>query len=349
MKKKRSVVLAFLLGILLIFSGCKHIATIQNSIQSVLFPTETTVAVTETDSTTTGESTETTLGVTVQSGSLLSLDDIPAYSGSPYIEINGNQPDFTKSDLTTESYEYYSPLDRLGRCGECVACVGTDLMPTEKRGSISSIKPTGWQKYTFDFVNGGSLYNRCHLIAHQLAGEDANRQNLITGTRYLNETGMLPFEEAVGNYVRASGKHVLYRVTPLFKEDELVARGVQMEGYSVEDKGKSICYNVYCYNVQPGVIIDYATGEAAVADDAPTSASTAKTTATTATAATSDTAESTVNAAGVTYVLNVKGKKFHRPDCEAVSTISDKNKADTDKTREELIAEGYTPCGTCQP
>lgn len=192
---------------------------------------------------------------------VISLAEIPAYSGQAYVAINGNQPFFTEEDYTSASYETYSPLDGLGRCGVAQACIGQDLMPTEERGKIGSVKPTGWQSAQYDFVDGKSLYNRCHLIGFQLTAENANKQNLITGTRYLNVTGMLPFENLVADYIRETNNHVLYRVTPMFDGTDLVARGVLMEAWSVEDNGKGVCFNVYCYNVQPGVMIDYATGE----------------------------------------------------------------------------------------
>lgn len=188
-------------------------------------------------------------------------NEIPEFTGQAYVAINGNIPRFTEEDMTTDSYESYSPLDNLGRCGEAIACIGVDLMPTEDRGSISSVHPTGWQSIQYDFIEGKSLYNRCHLIGFQLTGEKANRENLITGTRFLNTEGMLPFEEMTADYIRETENHVLYRVTPVFEGDDLVARGVLMEGYSVEDHGEGICFYVYCYNVQPGVILDYATGE----------------------------------------------------------------------------------------
>ena len=194
------------------------------------------------------------------------LSDIPEYSGEAYIVLNGNQPDFSPEDLTTNSYESYSPLDELGRCGVAIANVGVDLMPTEPRGSIGSVKPTGWQSVKYDCVDGKYLYNRCHLIGYQLSGENANRQNLITGTRYLNMDGMLPFENMVADYVKETENHVLYRVTPVFNGTDLVASGVQMEAWSVEDGGEGICFNIYAYNVQPGVVIDYATGESALDD-----------------------------------------------------------------------------------
>lgn len=188
------------------------------------------------------------------------LETIPDYSGTPYIELNGNEPGFTDDDLTTNSFESYSELDGLGRCGVAYACVGQDLMPTEERGSISRVKPTGWVQNQYDFVSGKSLYNRCHLIAYQLTGENANWKNLITGTRSMNEE-MIPFENQVADYVKETDNHVLYRVTPIFAGEELVARGVQMEALSVEDGGDGICFNVYLYNVEDGVVIDYATGE----------------------------------------------------------------------------------------
>ncbi|MBR0373082.1 MAG: DNA/RNA non-specific endonuclease [Mogibacterium sp.] len=191
----------------------------------------------------------------------ISLDDIPEYSGEPYVVINGNVPEFSDEEIVTESYEFYSPLDGLGRCGTAMACIGKDLMPTGERQQISSIHPTGWHSNRYDFVDQEMLFNRCHLIAFQLAGEDLNDRNLITGTRYLNTIGMLPFEEEVGYYVRRTGNHVMYRVSPIFKGNELVARGVHMEALSVEDGGKGICFNVYCYNVQPRIEIDYATGD----------------------------------------------------------------------------------------
>lgn len=190
------------------------------------------------------------------------LSNIPDYDGtSAYAVIDRNQPSFTEEEYTTDSDEYYSELDSLGRCGVAEACVGVDLMPAEERESISKVKPTGWVQHQYDFVDGGNLYNRCHLIGFQLTGENANEKNLITGTRYMNVEGMLPFENQVADYVASTGNHVLYRVTPAYAGTELVARGVEMEAYSVEDQGRGVCFHVYCYNVQPGVEIDYATGE----------------------------------------------------------------------------------------
>ena len=183
------------------------------------------------------------------------------YTGEAYEVLNGNKPEFAQDDLTEESYETYSPLDELGRCGVAQANIGLDLMPTEKRGSIGQVKPSGWQTVKYDIVDGKYLYNRCHLIGYQLSGENANRENLITGTRYMNVEGMLPFENMVADYVEETENHVLYRVTPVFEGSELVARGVQIEALSVEDNGDGICFNVFVFNVQPGIVIDYATGD----------------------------------------------------------------------------------------
>ena len=190
------------------------------------------------------------------------LSSIPEFDGStPYVIINDNQPYFTEEEITDVSFEYYGELDGLNRCTVAFACVGQDIMPTEERGSIGSVKPTGWQTVKYDFISGKYLYNRCHLIGYQLTGENANKSNLITGTRYLNIDGMLPFEDMVADYVKETGNHVMYRVTPIFTNDNLLADGVLMEAWSVEDNGDGICFNIYAYNVQPYVKINYATGE----------------------------------------------------------------------------------------
>lgn len=194
-------------------------------------------------------------------GAEFDFSALPPYSGEPYISVCGGDPDFSEDEITSVSFEYYSELDALGRCGVCIASVGQDIMPTEKRGSIGQVKPTGWHTVKYDFVDGKYLYNRCHLIGFQLTGENANKRNLITGTRYLNVEGMLPFENMVADYVKETGNHVMYRVTPIFVGDELLARGVHIEAESVEDDGDGIMFNVFCYNVQPGVVLDYATGE----------------------------------------------------------------------------------------
>ena len=257
----------------------------------------------------------------------VALEDVPAFSGAPYVEIDGNQPAFSEAERTAESFETYSALDELGRCGPAFACIGQDLMPTQERESISQVRPTGWQNAEYDFVDGGYLYNRCHLIGFQLTGENANERNLITGTRYMNVEGMLPFENMVADYVKETGNHVLYRVTPVFEAEELVARGVQMEAWSVEDEGDGVCFNVYVYNNQPGVEIDYRTGESRAAG-----------------------AESSAEPAqDETYILNVRSKKFHRPDCASVDSMREENRETFHGSREALIEQGYAPCGSCNP
>lgn len=276
---------------------------------------------------------QTTLNVTDETSSVVSsLEKVPAYSGSPYVEINGNQPDFSQDQETTESFESYSELDSLGRCGTAFACIGEDLMPTEDRGSISEVHPTGWVQAEYDCVDGGSLYNRCHLIGFQLTGENANEKNLITGTRYLNVEGMLPFENLVADYIKETGNHVLYRVTPVFQGDNLVASGVTMEALSVEDAGEGVCFSVYVYNVQPGVEIAYATGESWASGDSPESSQ-----------------ESAVESGEEHYILNTNSHKFHLPSCSSVDDMSEKNREDYYGSREDLIAQGYDPCGSCHP
>ena len=192
------------------------------------------------------------------------VDSVPEYSGSEYIIINNNVPEFRESDFTTESFEEYSELDSLGRCGVAFANIGQDLMPTEERGSIGYIKPSGWQTVKYDIVDGKYLYNRCHLIGYQLTGENANPNNLITCTRNMNASVMVKFENDVADYIKETGNHVLYRVTPIFVGDNLLASGVQIEAESVEDKGEGIQFNVYIYNVQEGISIDYKTGESSL-------------------------------------------------------------------------------------
>ena len=296
------------------------------------------------------------------SESYVTVDDVPAYSGEPYVEVNDNQPEFTEEELTTVSYEDYSELDELGRCQSAEACIGQDLMPTEARESISSVKPTGWKNKSYDTVDGGYVYNRCHLIGFQLTGENANEENLITGTRYMNVEGMLPFEDEVAAYIKETDNHVMYRVTPVFEGDDLVASGVQMQAESVEDDGVGISFNVYVYNVQPYVVIDYKTGENWAGDeiaepegkwadgteaDPSDSKSDSKINAKTDSAATSkaeakDTKEQT-------YILNKNTKKFHKPECSGAKKIKAKNKGEYTGSRQTLIDEGYEPCGNCNP
>lgn len=260
------------------------------------------------------------------SGGFLSLDEIPKYSGSPYYVINQNIPSFSEEDYYAEPFEYYGELDRLNRCTVTVACLGRETMPTEPRGEIGMIKPTAWQISKYDSVDGKYLYNRCHLIGFQLTGENANEKNLITGTRYMNVQGMLPFENQIADYVKSSGNHVLYRVTPIFDGDNLLAHGVHMEAISLEDNGKGVCFNVFCYNVQPRIAIDYTNGdnEYAGIDDYEIEGET-------------------------TFILNTSSKKFHKPSCPSVEDIKETNRQATTKSVSALISEGYSPCGSCKP
>lgn len=270
------------------------------------------------------------------------LENVSKFDDKPYVAVDNNEPDFSKSEITDKSFEKYSKLDGLGRCGVALACVGKDIMPTEKRGSIGMVKPTGWHTVKYDFVDGKYLYNRCHLIGYQLTGENANEKNLITGTRYMNVDGMLPFEDMVADYVKETNNHVMYRVTPIYKGDNLVASGVQMEGYSVEDHGKGISFNVYCYNAQPGVKIDYKTGNSS--SDGKIAGETTK-----KNDNVTKKAHSSSSSATTQYVLNLNTHKFHYPDCGSVKTMSESNKGIYTGSREDIIAQGYEPCGNCNP
>ena len=304
MKMKKRRLLTLLLTIMMLFSasGCGNAAAMEQVI---------------------GQLTE----YGTYEGESFDLDSVPSFSGEPYVVLNGNVPDFTEEELTEKSFETYASLDGLGRCGAAVANVGKDIMPTEDRGSIGMVKPTGWHTVKYDVIKDKYLYNRCHLIGYQLSGENANERNLITGTRYLNVEGMLPFENDIADYVQETGNHVLYRVTPVFAGNDLVAKGVQMEAMSVEDDGQGIMFHVYCYNVQPGVEIDYSDGSSRLAE------------------------QQTEISAGVTktYICNTGTKKFHVSDCSSVTDMKAKNRKEYKGSREVLIAEGYTPCGNCKP
>ena len=307
------------------------------------------------------------------------IADIPAYNGALCIDINHGEPGFTAQDEARGTFMQFSELDFEGRCGTAFARIGPDTISNEKRGDISQVHPSGWVQRKYSFVDDGMLYNRSHLIAHQLCGENANEKNLITGTRTFNAVGMLYYEELVGDYVRSTGNHVLYRVTPLFAANDLVARGVQMEAKSVEDNGETVQFNVFVYNVEPGVAIDYVTGESWESSETPQVTSKGSATITTAAAARADkaaagrsagsgsgtgssgsnagdghgTGSNSSNNQGTSeqqdYILNVKNKKFHKPDCSAASDISSANKQDFTGTRDQLIAKGYSPCGICKP
>ena len=288
--------------------------------------------------------------------------DVPAYSGEPYTAVNNNEPYFTSDNLTTKAFENYSELDALGRCGVAYANVCLETMPTEKRGSISEVKPTGWHSVKYDNVDGKSLYNRCHLIGYQMTAENANQQNLITGTRYLNVDGMLPFENMVADYVKETDNHVLYRVTPIFTGDNLVADGVLMEGYSVEDEGDGICFCVYAYNVQPGITIDYATGDSWLSSEKGNSDSSSggnsavsqsaadKSGTQQAAVQTESVKETSASVStGTEYILNTNTKKFHYPSCSSVKQMKASNKKEYTGSRDDLIAQGYDPCKKCNP
>lgn len=256
-----------------------------------------------------------------------SVSEVEPYTVYPYTVINNNVPEFEKTDYT-KSFEKYGELDSLGRCTSCIANIGTDLMPTKERGAIGSVKPTGWQVAKYSNIDGRYLYNRCHLIGYQLSAENANPNNLITGTRYLNIEGMLPFENKVATYVKATSNHVLYRVTPIFKDDELVARGVQMEAYSIEDDGEGVEFNVYCYNVQPDIEIDYKTGNSKYVGNE---------------------AEAIDNGEKQKYIVNISTKKFHKEDCPSVKKIKSENKKAYTGYKENLVKNGYSPCSQCNP
>lgn len=314
MKPLRYRISALLLAVFLILSGCEQLTPVQAS---------------------------------------FSLEDVPEFSGEPYVVLQENEPGFTQEELTQQAFESYSPLDYLGRCGVAYACVGLEIMPTEERGAIGQVKPSGWHLVKYDCVDGKYLYNRCHLIGYQLTGENANEQNLITGTRYLNVTGMLPFENTVADYVEETGNHVLYRVTPIFQGTELVARGVQIEALSVEDGGEGVCFNVYVYNSQPGVVIDYATGDSWLEEEQPSQGGQTEEDDTLSQepalepeAAGSSAPEGEISAS---YVINVKSGRFHYPDCAGVASMNPDNRQDYTGSREDLVQQGYIPCGQCKP
>ena len=350
--KKRIVTLLTALALAASIAGC---AASETSIKNTAPETGTetaTVTVEETD--TAGETETPEKEKEEKTG--FSLSQVPDYDGKhPYVEINGNTPYFTKDELKQDTFETYADLDALGRCGVAYAKIGKELMPTEERGEIGQVRPSGWHTAKYNgCVEGNYLYNRCHLIGFQLAGENANEKNLITGTRYLNVDGMLPFENMVADYVKETGNHVLYRVTPVFDGDNLVASGVLMEACSVEDNGDGVYFNVYCYNVQPGIIIDYATGESALDENFTGEYATDN-----AFSGGDDKKDSHYTAEGqgeekevkkeTTYVVNTNTGKFHRPDCSSVTDMASHNMEETTKSREELIDEGYSPCGRCNP
>ena len=357
--KRTNRILALLLSIvmLLSFAGCDldtydytdsstgqstTISTDQNSTTTSgsdsQTQTEESTTTGSTDETESSTATEKPSGTTsVGSGTAKAVDPstLPAYSGTAYTVVNGNQPNFGSSELTTVGYEKYANLDSLGRCGVALASCGKEIMPAdgEERGSISSIKPTGWVQAKYSGISGGYLWNRCHLLGWQLSAENANRQNLITGTRYMNIEGMLPFENMVADYIRETNNHVAYRVTPIFEGSNLVCSGVQMEAYSIEDDGDGICFNVYCYNVQPGITINYATGDSS----GPSSETTETQKPTTEQNNTNDNQASS----GEMVWIPKSGKKYHsNSGCSNM-------KNPTQVTKEEAENRGYDPCKKC--
>lgn len=376
---KRNNKLSYFLTLLLclcMLVGCGSGAATQVMLKAEDSETESYVETVQTESAENdpGDETEIQAAAQVQSddskqkvvhtgtASAFNAADVPAYSGEPYTAVNNNEPYFTSDNLTTEAFENYSELDALGRCGVAYANVCLETMPTEKRGSISEVKPTGWHSVKYDNVDGKSLYNRCHLIGYQLTAENANQQNLITGTRYLNVDGMLPFENMVADYVKETDNHVLYRVTPIFTGDNLVADGVLMEGYSVEDEGDGICFCVYAYNVQPGITIDYATGDSWLSsekgnsdsssgDNSAVSQSAADKSGTQQAAVQTESVKETSApvSTGTEYILNTNTKKFHYPSCSSVKQMKASNKKEYTGSRDDLIAQGYDPCKKCNP
>lgn len=369
LRKKTAIALCELLAIATIFTGCA--STDLSGTEAAGHVAGATVA---------GEDSAGALGSKdkadgpqedlVNNNSYVSLDAIPAYDGKAYVAVNNNEPFFTDSDMTTTAFENYSDLDSLGRCGVAYANICKEIMPTEKRGKIGMIKPSGWHTVKYDVIKDRYLYNRCHLIGYQLAGENANPKNLITGTRYLNVEGMLPFENLVADYVNNTGNHVLYRATPMFSGSNLVANGVLIEAKSVEDNGGGILFNVYCYNVQPGVGINYENGDSWLDGTTPQeqsgqtdtpqnegsqssngggageSGSSSSITGSASSGSDSSAAEnSSADSSNSETMVHITatGKKYHRAGCRTLK------KSDTEVTLDEAKSMGLSPCGICNP
>lgn len=371
LRKKTAIALCELLAIATIFTGCAstnlsgteaagHVAG------AVVAGEDSSGALGSTDNADAGKPQDDL----VNNNTYVSLDAIPAYDGKAYVAINNNEPFFTDGDMTTTAFENYSDLDSLGRCGVAYANICKEIMPTEERGKIGMIKPSGWHTVKYDVIKDRYLYNRCHLIGYQLAGENANPKNLITGTRYLNVEGMLPFENLVADYVNNTGNHVLYRVTPMFSGSNLVANGVLIEAKSVEDNGGGILFNVYCYNVQPGVGINYENGDSwldgttpqqqSAQTDTPQdegsqnsagsvageSGSSSSTTGSASSGSDSSAAENSVSDSSNSETMvhiTATGKKYHRAGCRTLK------KSDTEVTLDEAKSMGLSPCGICNP
>lgn len=343
MKKLFFVVLA---SVSLLFASCdissssvKETKATNATVSSVIVTEEKT----ETNSKSVSEQTTTKQTTTTAAKTKQIEFEIPKYEGKDYAVINNDNPYFEQSDITAKAYEDYPPLDSLGRCGTCTACLGKELMPTEERGSIGMVKPSGWQLSKYDFVDGKYLFNRCHLIGFQLAGENANERNLITGTRYMNIGRMLDLENKTASYIRSTGNHVMYRVTPCFEGNNLVATGVLMEALSVEDNGAGIKFCNFVFNIQPNVSINYADGtNSLISAPSETTKQTVKPTQTT-----TQNQTQSVQPVSKHFVLNANTKKYHDPSCSSVSQIKAKNKKEFDGTEEELKQMGYSPCQKC--
>lgn len=331
----KRIVLSLSLLLVFLFSACSETAFLDSSSENAFSDISSSVSKensseTNNDSSEEDESSYVSSEKETENDFVFSIANIPAYSGNPYVILNSNKPTFKASEITTTAFEKYDSLDSLGRCTKTLASVGKEIMPTEDRGSIGQVKPTGWHTVKYDNVDGKYLYNRCHLIGFQLTGENANTKNLITGTRYLNVDGMLPFENMVADYVKETGNHVMYRVIPVYVGNNLLASGVHMEGYSVEDSGEGISFNVYCYNVQPGINIDYKTGESSLA-----------------TTENSKPTENSQPQKTENYTLNTNSKKIHYPSCSYAKKIAEKNKKEVTESLDSLISDGYTKCGHC--
>ncbi len=324
------------------------VITIDEGVTTTTLPavatTETYSSITDDRSETNETTTTTTATTKLQGNKPTTADTIPAYSDKAYVALNNNVPSFSADELTTTAYERYSALDSLGRCGVAIASCGKEIMPkdNEKRGDIGGITPSGWVQAKYDTVSGGYLYNRSHLIGWQLSAENANKQNLITGTRYMNTEGMLPFENMVADYILETGNHVAYRITPIYEGNDLLASGVQMEAYSIEDDGEGICFNVYVYNVQPGIVIDYATGASSSAGTTTTATTTKKTTTTTmaATTTTTKTTTTTTKVEALVWIPQ-SGTKYHKH--EGCSNMKNPSQV----SQSEAENRGYTPCKKC--
>lgn len=326
----KKIVVSILVCVCLFFAGCKYVEEEPLS----RFIDDTTRSVEP--------------EIVEDSNNIVTIDSVEllTYEGEAYIEVNNNIPLFSNAEKESlKSFEVYSDLDELGRCGVAYALVSKDTMPEEERTAIGDIRPSGWHTVNYHgIVEDNYLYNRCHLIGYQLTGQNDNEKNLITGTRYLNIEGMLPFESKVAEYVESTGNHVLYRVTPVFKGDNLVSSGVLMEAFSVEDAGTGICFNVFCFNVQPGIDIDYTSGESAVSKDAVEEV----------TDVYGDdydfqNASEGEEVKNCDYVVNINTKRFHKPTCPSVQDMKKKNAEYYSGDRQELISQGYKPCGSCKP